>query len=423
MLDIDYKLLLEESLKIGVPILLAGAAGLGTLMTFFGFKSRTARKDEANISFGNIVSELTLPDTKKNIAAAIKIRRFFSKDIQKHSAYLHREAVNVISSLSRVLPTGVFQKTLVDGLAFARNLSHVDFVGTNLQDVYMGIKKHKKRVGDQIEEKKIDWTTNKRIFIHKTDFYSANLSYSLFEYAKGAAIFSGAIMCHARFKNCDLRGANFQGADLSNIYFNKVRLTGANFKNAENIPVDLKKIIEETGFIYQEEEPFTSAWEAELPEIFFSIPSVMSDNERYITNEVKSYLTNNGFKIIPYTRDDYPCFGQIEKVAFRVKKAVGMVVFGYKQTYIKEGCYRPNSPEMQPWKDKWLPSPWNEIEVGMAAMKDIPILIIKDDCIDTGIFDNVLSEVSINTLLLSKINNLKDWNECQELHKFVNAAQ
>ena len=59
----------------------------------------------------------------------------------------------------------------------------------------------------------------------------------------------------------------------------------------------------------------------------------------------------------------------------------------------------------------------------MAAMKDIPILIIKDSCIDTGIFDDVLSEVSINTLLLSEINNLKDWNECQALHKFVNSAK
>lgn len=41
--------------------------------------------------------------------------------------YLQTESINVIASMLKVLPTGVFQKTLADGLAYAVNLSNVAF--------------------------------------------------------------------------------------------------------------------------------------------------------------------------------------------------------------------------------------------------------------------------------------------------------
>lgn len=422
LLEIDYGALLEESLKIGVPVVLAVFGGLGTLMTFFGFKSRSTRKEEANILYNKIGEELAVNDVKTNITAAIKLRRFFSKEVGRHSPHLRQEAIKVISSLSRVLSTGVYQKTLIDGLAYAKDLSRVDLVKTNLQDAYIGLKRNKMIINAYSKKNIINWTTNKRIYLYKTDFYEANLSYALFEYAKGPAIFGGAILSHTRFKKCDLRGANFRGADLSNVYFNKVRLKGADFSGAKNIPLEIEEKIKDTKYIYQESQPFTSSYQPELPQIFFSMPSVMTDIEQFVRNKVKEHLEKSGFMVIPYTRDDYPHFGQIEKVAMRIKKASGMIVFGFKQTHIVEGCYRPNTDESTPWKDKWLPSPWNEIEVGMAAMRDIPILIIKDAGIDTGVFDDVLSEVSISTLMLSQLSNLQNWNECHELQNFVMKA-
>ena len=141
LLDIDYGVLFDESLKIGVPVLLAVFGGLGTLLTFLGFKSSTTKKEDASKSFNNIVDELASAEIKTNIAAAIKIRRFFAADVKKHSAHLCKEAINVISSLLRVLSTGVLQKTLADGLAYAENLSLVDLQRTNLQNAYIGYKK------------------------------------------------------------------------------------------------------------------------------------------------------------------------------------------------------------------------------------------------------------------------------------------
>jgi hypothetical protein len=46
----------------------------------------------------------------------------------------------------------------------------------------------------------------------------------------------------------------------------------------------------------------------------------------------------------------------------------------------------------------WLSTPWNELEVGMAVMVGLPILLIKDDDIEDGIFDDIISETFIYTL-------------------------
>ena len=74
------------------------------------------------------------------------------------------------------------------------------------------------------------------------------------------------------------------------------------------------------------------------------------------------------------------------------------MAFGTKQTFIKEGIYRPEMSGERIIRNEWLSTPWNEVEVGMAAMIGIPILLVKDDSIEDGIFDRIISESYIYTL-------------------------
>jgi hypothetical protein len=216
---------------------------------------------------------------------------------------------------------------------------------------------------------------------------------------------------------CDLRGANFRGADLSNVFFKKVQLNGADFYGAINIPKDLK--LDNEGKCIEEDQYTTPSVEIKTQQIFFSTPSVMDPKETYYKETLKTYLRERGYEIIPYVRDSYPRFGQVKSVAERVKMTSGMVVFGFKQTHIIEGFYRPNTSETQHWTNKWLPSPWNEIEVGMAAMKNIPVLLMKEEGIDTGIFDSVLSETDIVTYVIPEQAGTIEWEGCNELQHFL----
>ena len=72
-----------------------------------------------------------------------------------------------------------------------------------------------------------------------------------------------------------------------------------------------------------------------------------------------------------------------------------MVAFGFKQLNIHRASYRPNTSDMETWEDKWLSTPWNEIEVGMGLMRGMPILLVHDPQIVDGVFDRGLSECFI----------------------------
>lgn len=458
-----------ELLKSILTVLALVATPVLAILTHFGMKGSNAKRAEAVEAFNRIVMELSSYEMKRNLAAAIKIRRFFNHDIQKHSAYLKKESIKVISSLLRTLKTGVYQKTLADGLAYAQDLSLLDLQRTNLQNAYFGQKKEEKKkkvvrtkiglawqqfcqmfvnkwetivrlveIPIEKEDDKINANTHDKIRIHQTDFFLADLSYALFEYVDGDAYFSSAILCHTRFKVCDLRGAYFGKADLSNVYFMKVKLKGANFSGAINVPEHLKQKLDEKG-IFTDDEPYTTPEVVPAPkQIFFSIPSIMDPKETFCKESLKRYLEtepkegqnneqNNEqkdetkYKIIPYTRDSYPQFGQVRSVAEKVKTADAMIVFGFKQTLVEKGCYRPKSTESNQLTDKWIPSPWNEIEVGMAVMLDIPIFIVKmeEDDLTTGIFDEVLSDTGIITYTVPEKANPIEWKGCKELQQFL----
>ena len=425
-------------------VAIIGIGGLITtplvaLRTHFGLKGRNAQKDEAIEAFNRVGNELSSHEVKRNLAAAIKIRRFFTKEINEHSPRLKKEAINVISSLLRTLKTGVYQKTLADGLAYAMDLSLMDLQRTNLQNAYMGhnreLAKNTRKTWRWRKEKKsfipesevitslvnkasITAETHIKINIQKTDFFLADLSYALFEYVEGAAFFTNSILCHTRFKSCDLSGAMFNGADLSNVYFRDVKLTGADFSETINLPDDLRKKL--VNGKYVSDELFTTTLSSIKPKfIFFSSPSVVMNNERMYKDSLEAYLEKNGIKVIPYVRDNYPKFGQIRAVGEKVKMSDGMIVFGFKQTLINDGVYRPETDDTTKWEKIWLPSPWNEIEVGMASMMNIPVLLIKDKDIQTGIFDQNLSETDIKTYVLPKTAESINWEGCVELDEFL----
>lgn len=69
-----------------------------------------------------------------------------------------------------------------------------------------------------------------------------------------------------------------------------------------------------------------------------------------------------------------------------------MVAFGFKQINIEKGIYRPDTSEEESLNNKWMPTPWNELEIGMGLMKGLPILLVKDAGIDSGAFNNRLRE-------------------------------
>ena len=160
-----YELNFSEAAGLIAVITAISAIVIGVLKfvinDIYDFKNSNKRKEESKNSLTSIISNLSSSENTSKLSAAIMLRRFMNTKISHEFPYLQTESINVIASMLKILPTGVFQKTLADGLAYAVNLTDADLQRTNLQDVYLGRK------------------DSARIIMHNTDLYLSDLSYAL----------------------------------------------------------------------------------------------------------------------------------------------------------------------------------------------------------------------------------------------------
>lgn len=367
---------------------------------YFIVDNLTHRKEKNEVmeSFSNTVNLLSSDIPESQLSAAILLRRFLNIKLGFRGKFLFNDTINVISSLLRTLPTGIYQKTLGDGLAFAIDLSEKDLQRTNMQDFYLGNK-------------------NGRILMASTDMFMADLSYALLENIDGhKAVFYNSILLKTQIKDCDFTNSNFYGADLTkstirnsdlsyscfgkanlaNVFFENVILTGADFKNALNVPEEIQ--IHLVDGIFQGSEKITTLKKLKDKKIFFSMPGILRREEELIVKEYQRFLAERGYEVICYSRDKYPKYGQLNKVRLGVMGSVGMIAFGFKQINIIEGKYRPNTNEEQDISSQWLTTPWTGIEVGMAVMHGIPVLLVHDRNISEGVFDSNINECFVGKI-------------------------
>ena len=145
-------------------------------------------------------------------------------------------------------------------------------------------------------------------------------------------------------------------------------------------------------------DPVTTKLEEPKGKVFFSMPGCLGKREEALTKAYKAVLESQRYEVVYYQKDDYPKFGQLTKIKESIKTSSAMIAFGFRQTNIAAGTALPGTAKESPIKDKWLNTPWNEVEVGMALMHGLPVLLVKDEGIDSGIFDAKLSEVFVATI-------------------------
>ena len=364
-------------------------------LKFFREVRRANERERNNYkrSFEELVSQLNSEKTSAQLSASILLRRYFKDTPGDDKKELRQEAIDVISSLLRILPTGVLQKTLADGLGFATDLSGCDLQKTNLQDVLLDNKKQE-------------------ILMNETDMFLSDLSFANLEGIKGhGIIFYNAILFYARIRNCDFTNGNFRGADLNGIQFKNCILKDADFSNARNIPSFIKDNLDEKTNKFKLNGMISAMHDTKDKTIFFSMPGLLNKEDEVITKNYKEFLEKNGYEVIYYRRDDYPRFGQLNRVKEAINHSSGMIAFGFKQIYISDGEYRPQTKEKSLWKDKWLSTPWNEIEVGMGLAVGMPILLVHDPIISDGVFDNGLSECFVARMLSTEDSRRLEYNK------------
>lgn len=393
LLQIDY----SNQISMAFTAIAASAVIFTIVYGFLKFiddkRNEKARERETyQESFEKIVSQLNSDNSSAKLSAAILLRRYFRETKEDAKKDLRAEAINVISSLLRILPSDVFQKTLADGLASATDLSKCDLQKTNLQDVLLDNK-------------------NQEIQMNETDLFLSDLSFANLKGIIGhGIILYDATLLHARIRNCDFTNANFRGADLTGIMFKNCILKGADFTDAINVPSNIKNNLDEDNK-FKLNGRINAKHEMKERTIFFSMPGVLTKEDEIITKNYKDFLEKRGYMVVYYKRDDYPRFGQLNRVKEAINRSSGMVAFGFKQIHISKASYRPWTGIDTTWEGKWLSTPWNEIEVGMGLAVGMPILLVHDPIISEGVFDNGLSECFVARVLSTEDSRRLEYNK------------
>ena len=122
-------------------------------------------------------------------------------------------------------------------------------------------------------------------------------------------------------------------------------------------------------------------------DIFVSKPTTQSSKQSEFTTKIEEILETRDFKIRSLGTSDFSNEPPLLTVQKIMNDCEGAVILGLKQLHINKGILKQNTRSERKIIDIDLPTPWNHIEAGVAFALKIPLLIIKEEGIEGGIFD------------------------------------
>ena len=352
----------------GVTAVVALAGAVLGVLRYFNYRTKRDRVAAVGLAFETVVEALASESEIKQLAAAIRLRRFFDpgSEVGAAKAAYSRDALGVIVGILREQPTGNFQKLLADGLSHAPTLVGADLQRTNLQGAYLS-----------------------RTNVSDADFYRADLSgASLKQAVAKNAVFYQAKLVGTVFTGADLRGANFYEADLTRVKFGGARLAGATFTGTRFIPPQVRGHVENDKFIGPDEPmPPDEQAPAAIARVFVSRPWKLTPSQQAVWRLIEDTLEAGGADVVTFERSDYPPAGVLSDLRRVMADCRGVVVLGFRQLEISVGCWRPGTVEERAVDGTAEATPWNQVEAGIAAALGLPIFVVRDVGVSGGVFD------------------------------------
>ncbi|MBT2727478.1 hypothetical protein J7E63_11085 [Bacillus sp. ISL-75] len=135
-------------------------------------------------------------------------------------------------------------------------------------------------------------------------------------------------------------------------------------------------------------------------DIFVSRPNSVDENQDQTMQKIEELLNGRGMRARTIGKTDFPNVAPMKAVEHLMRQCSGAVIIGLPQTLIQKGISKPGTSKQKPVKNLLLPTPWNHIEAAMAFMLNLPLLVIRDQGIEGGIFDKGATEKYIHTFQL-----------------------
>ena len=354
---------------------LACIGALVGLRQFLRFRTHRDRLSEIGQSFTRLANGLGAGTQIERLSAAALLPKFFDPKSEfgmKRSPYAG-DAARLMVAVLKTEPTGVVQKTLADGLAGAPSLLGADFQRANLRNCYWG----RRRDGTAVSAP-------------KADFFRADLSAASL---KGAdlrkAVFMGAQLVTTVLKEADLRDCNFNSANLRGASFDGALLAGASFVGAHHIPGVITELLDANGKYTGDVVPTSTSAPSDSHRprrVFLSRPSQCDGKALVMVAQIMRGVTASGLELVTFPPDEYGTGAPLDEVKQRIGSCDAVIILGVPQIEADLATLRVGTIAEKTIKNASLATPWNQIEAGVAAALDKPLLIVRDD-VTEGIFE------------------------------------
>lgn len=142
-------------------------------------------------------------------------------------------------------------------------------------------------------------------------------------------------------------------------------------------------------------------------DIFVSRPNSVDEKQDLTMQRIEELLGMRRMRARTIGKTDFPNVAPMKAVEQLMRQCSGAIILGFPQTVIQKGVSKPRTSNEKLIKNALLPTSWNHIEASMAFMLNLPLLVIRDQDIEGGVFDVGTTGNFIHTFQL----DTQEWME------------
>lgn len=126
--------------------------------------------------------------------------------------------------------------------------------------------------------------------------------------------------------------------------------------------------------------------------VFVSFPKPHTKEQQLFIDQLYNMLIEKGLEPRTLGVSDYDLDSPLRAIRRLMIESYGIIGVAFKRTLIKDGAIKAHANiegiTPQPIKEKWITSPFCQIEPAMAFQMGLPIILLREkDVIDDGVFE------------------------------------
>lgn len=155
--------------------------------------------------------------------------------------------------------------------------------------------------------------------------------------------------------------------------------------------------------------------------VFVSVPSPHTEEQLLFIEQLNNMLRERDLEPRTLGVSDYDLDAPLRAIRRLMMESYGVIGIAFKRTLIKKGVYKAhaniNGIAPKQIEEKWITSPFCQIEPAMAFQMGLPIILLREkDVIDDGIFEKGVLGLYLPEFDLSDpINNYLDSEEWKQM--------